>query len=158
MNITSLCPCGSKLDFKECCEKFISGKELPPTPEALMRSRYSAFSTEAWQYLVDTHHPSTREEKLLEKLLDSSDATRWHRLIVMSSAVKDQHSGKVEFVAFFTQGNNAEHVLQIHENSDFVFENGKWFYVSGEFMKPISLGRNDLCWCGSDKKHKKCHG
>ncbi|MCK4534159.1 MAG: SEC-C domain-containing protein [Syntrophobacterales bacterium] len=23
--------------------------------------------------------------------------------------------------------------------------------------KAMKLGRNDLCWCGSGKKYKKCH-
>ena len=23
--------------------------------------------------------------------------------------------------------------------------------------KELALGRNDLCWCGSGKKYKKCH-
>jgi hypothetical protein len=24
-------------------------------------------------------------------------------------------------------------------------------------MSELALGRNDLCWCGSGKKHKRCH-
>jgi len=30
---------------------------------------------------------------------------------------------------------------------------------SSEDTKPgmINLGRNELCWCGSGKKYKKCH-
>ncbi len=153
------CPCGSQTEFRACCEKFIAGKEHASTPEALTRSRYSAFATGAWQYLVDTHHPSTREENLLEKLLENSRVTHWHRLIVLNHTIaKVQTSGKVEFVAFFTQGDNRSQALQIHENSDFIFENGQWFYLKGDFLKPISLGRNDLCWCGSNQKLKKCHG
>jgi hypothetical protein len=23
--------------------------------------------------------------------------------------------------------------------------------------RPVEVGRNDLCWCGSGKKYKKCH-
>lgn len=26
-----------------------------------------------------------------------------------------------------------------------------------ERPKEVALGRNDLCWCGSGKKYKKCH-
>ena len=26
-----------------------------------------------------------------------------------------------------------------------------------ERPKAVALGRNDLCWCGSGKKYKKCH-
>jgi preprotein translocase subunit SecA len=39
--------------------------------------------------------------------------------------------------------------------------------LSGPAMEPIQqrvvdpdqqIGRNELCWCGSGKKFKKCHG
>ena len=26
-----------------------------------------------------------------------------------------------------------------------------------ESSQSVALGRNDLCWCGSGKKYKKCH-
>lgn len=153
------CPCGSKLNFSECCAKFLEAKTLAKTPEELMRSRYCAFATETWQYLVDTHHPSTRSENLLESLIKNSSNVHWRRLIVLNHNVQSkQPKGNVEFVAFYTQGDAIETPLQIHENSDFILEDGKWYYVKGEFLKPYSLGRNDLCWCGSEKKLKKCHG
>ena len=36
-------------------------------------------------------------------------------------------------------------------------------WIRNLFSRPerpqeIALGRNDLCWCGSGKKYKKCHG
>jgi SEC-C motif len=35
-----------------------------------------------------------------------------------------------------------------------------WFknlFSRAERPKEVALGRNDLCWCGSGKKYKKCH-
>ena len=29
--------------------------------------------------------------------------------------------------------------------------------MKGNGKKELSLGRNDVCWCGSGKKYKKCH-
>jgi hypothetical protein len=31
------------------------------------------------------------------------------------------------------------------------------FFRSEPDTVPVNLGRNDLCWCGSGKKYKKCH-
>ncbi len=32
------------------------------------------------------------------------------------------------------------------------------FFGSGENTTPgVKPGRNELCWCGSGKKYKKCH-
>lgn len=30
-------------------------------------------------------------------------------------------------------------------------------YIKDEKKTVVSLGRNDICWCGSGKKYKRCH-
>jgi uncharacterized protein YecA (UPF0149 family) len=30
-------------------------------------------------------------------------------------------------------------------------------FVKDEKKETITLGRNDICWCGSGKKYKRCH-
>ena len=39
-----LCPCGSGKEYGECCEPIIKGTALAQSPEALMRSRYTAYA------------------------------------------------------------------------------------------------------------------
>ncbi|WP_425430029.1 SEC-C metal-binding domain-containing protein [Desulfamplus magnetovallimortis] len=39
-----------------------------------------------------------------------------------------------------------------------MYENDKWYYVDGVLLEPIKIGRNEPCWCQSNKKFKKCHG
>jgi uncharacterized protein YchJ len=51
------CPCGSGLDLADCCglwHKGLAGGVCAPTPEALMRSRYSAYVLGLVDYLVAT--------------------------------------------------------------------------------------------------------
>jgi uncharacterized protein YecA (UPF0149 family) len=31
------------------------------------------------------------------------------------------------------------------------------FSSEDEQIQEVNLGRNELCWCGSGKKYKKCH-
>ena len=38
------CPCGSGRSYAACCRPAHDGSVPPPTPEALMRARYSAFA------------------------------------------------------------------------------------------------------------------
>ncbi|MCP4896511.1 MAG: hypothetical protein GY906_06000 [bacterium] len=33
----------------------------------------------------------------------------------------------------------------------------KKLIVGGEQQPPPDLGRNDICWCGSQRKYKQCH-
>src|SRR4051794_32459438 len=52
------CPCHSGLRYGACCGPFHEGAEAAATPEALMRSRYAAFSLGLGAYLVRTLHSS----------------------------------------------------------------------------------------------------
>nr|WP_316226808.1 SEC-C metal-binding domain-containing protein [Bradyrhizobium sp. SZCCHNS3052] len=38
------CPCGSGLPYDRCCGPYLDGDDQPPTAEALMRSRYTAYT------------------------------------------------------------------------------------------------------------------
>ncbi len=143
----------------------LQGVKTASTPEQLMRSRFSAFCEGDVRYLLETHHASTREPNSASDLSRSVSATRWLSLKVISSAQQGS-TGHVEFVAFYTPTSAIgelnstlqwQDVTQMHERSRFVLEDGRWFYVDGEFLADITLGRNDACWCGSGLKYKKCH-
>jgi SEC-C motif-containing protein len=47
--------------LQECCDKYVAGRALPPTPEALLRSRYSAYALGKVDHLVATTHPANPE-------------------------------------------------------------------------------------------------
>ncbi len=124
-----VCPCGSGRDYAKCCARFIEGDEVAANSEALMRSRYTAYTLNAEAYLLATWHPSTRPKSLP---LDANDKTRWLGLEVKRFAVDaaDENRAVVEFVARFKVGGNRAE--RLHEISRFVREGGRWFYVDGE--------------------------
>lgn len=84
-----------------------------------MRSRYTAFALGNEQYLLDSWHASTRPESI-----DIDPAMQWIRLSILNS-----DTDRVEFVATYRIQGRAH---KLHENSRFIFEHGKWFYVDGE--------------------------
>ena len=55
------CPCGSDAAHEDCCYPVIHGQSQAATAEALMRSRYSAYATQAIGYLHDSLHPKKRK-------------------------------------------------------------------------------------------------
>ncbi len=122
MKMTEPCPCGLDKTYQDCCYAYHSGEATAPSPEALMRSRYSAFVGRLASYLEATWHSSSRPP-----LLDLSDSPNWLKLQVISSSV-DQNKGQVHFRAFYKDGND---VAFMEEQSDFVQEDGKWFYLNG---------------------------
>jgi SEC-C motif-containing protein len=60
----------------------------------------------------------------------------------------------VEFVAYYKDPKPG----QVHERSRFTRQKGRWLYVDGDTLSPLWPQRGDLCWCGSGKKYKVCHG
>lgn len=143
------CPCGSELNLSECCGHYHAGATAP-TPEVLMRSRFSAFALGLHPYLLETWHPSTRPTEL-----HLDDATRWVRLDVLDHDMQGER-GRVHFRATFREGRRWG---RLEESSRFVHEEGRWFYVDGEpSLERLKPGRNDSCPCGSGRKFKSCCG
>lgn len=156
------CPCGQPKAMAECCAGFIAGHQIPETAEALMRSRYTAFATHQIDYLLASHHPETRGEVSRDDVKRFSEAMVWHRLEILET-VDGQAAdteGWVEFIAHYRErGDERIH----HERSLFRRHQGRWFFHSAEYPKPMpsqrekaKVGRNEPCPCGSGKKYKKC--
>ncbi|MBQ0760004.1 MAG: SEC-C motif-containing protein [Zhongshania sp.] len=151
-----LCYCGSAIQFNDCCNTYLSGANAAPNAEALMRSRFSAFCLKDPEYLLTTLHKDARAKESKKALIRSFGNTEWRSLKVIRSqqGKSGQQTAEVEFAAFYLEGDAGG---QLHERSRFIFEEGRWFYVDGDILPPISLTRNEPCWCGSGRKLKKCH-
>ena len=168
------CPCGAGPSAAECCARYFArpgdgdgaaaAGEAPPSAEALMRSRYTAYALGNIDHILATHHPDATGEvdrKSTEKW--SREAT-WLGLEIVSAeggGLTDQ-TGEVEFIARYEVGGAA---LQHHERAQFRRHEGRWYYWDGAMVKarPVvreqpKVGRNDPCPCGSGAKYKKCHG
>lgn len=125
-----------------------------------MRSRYSAFATGKVNYLVDTHRPSQGQADSTKQLQTSIDHCRWLELTVShcKQGQAGDKTGIVEFTALFEEN---DQLHQLHEISQFIYQDDRWFYQQGEHPasnKPVSFSRNDPCPCKSGLKYKKCHG
>ena len=166
--MSELCPCGSGLAYDQCCRPYIEGEKWPETAEALVRSRYTAYGSGHFDYLVETTHPDYREGITAEQLAQSAEGVHWHRLDIVGTAdnVPAGENGErydvVDFYAFY----ELDGVLrQIGEKSFFSRKDGRLYYVDGAPLRGETyhrpepkVGRNDPCPCGSGKKYKKCCG
>jgi SEC-C motif-containing protein len=170
------CPCGSDKIYDRCCGPFLSSEQSPPTAEALMRARYTAYTLENLDFIERTWAPESLKDFDLSAAKKWAEQSTWLGLQILSidKGRAEDKTGAVEFVASFRQaGETIEH----HEVSHFrKMENGEWRFVSGdtrirkgdsgqraEKQQTIvrdapKVGRNDACPCGSGKKYKKCCG
>ena len=120
------CPCGQPKGYAECCGIYHAGAPAP-TAEALMRSRYSAYVLALEPYLLQTWHASTRPADVTP-----DNKTRWLGLAIKRFEATGADSALVEFVARYKIAGRAQ---RLHETSRFVLEEGRWYYVDGQFAE-----------------------
>lgn len=117
-----LCPCGSGNTYSDCCQPYHQNIAFPETPEALMRSRYTAYVMHLIDYLLATTHPSKRNLYAKTDIENWAKQNKWLRLEICQT-----NDDVVTFKAYY------EHKLQLeihHERSIFKKEGKQWFYLS----------------------------
>lgn len=163
------CPCGSGRPFDTCCSPYLAGFEAAPTAEALMRSRFVAYTRADIDYLESTSGGDAKVE------FSRKDATSWARnatftkleVLATEAGQPGDATGLVDFAATYVEQGKT---LVLRERSMFAREPGAdpatpgpWRYIGrqkGESVRrdAARVGRNDPCPCGSGLKYKKCHG
>lgn len=160
MSIENHCPCGSQKSYQNCCEALHlnvdSGAQVATCPEQLMRSRYCAFVLKNFDYIIKTHHVDFLGSLTLEQLKQGPNPN-WLALEVLA-ANEEAHPdgtlrGTVTFKAWYKL---AGEIDAIYERSEFVFQQGRWYYTQGQQMHAKRPGRNDPCVCQRGKKFKQC--
>ena len=157
--ILDICPCQSGLEYGLCCEPYLTFQKNPPTPEATMRSRYTAYSLGNIPYIKQSMCGKPLEGFDEEEALVWSRSVTWLGLTIVSAKKEKNDRGLVEFKAKYKAQGKTE---TLHEISQFKKINHKWFYVDGTYpkrsnrAKPKQLPRNQPCPCGSGRKFKNC--
>jgi SEC-C motif-containing protein len=117
------CPCGSGRPLDDCCGPYLAGRRVP-TAEALMRSRFTAFSVGDEAHLLRTWHTDTRPPAI-----QFAPEQRWTRLEVLATVDGDllDAEGAVEFRAHYERSGVPG---SLHELSRFVRDDDhRWVYV-----------------------------
>jgi len=141
------CHCGSKKEFSECCEPFLSAISKPQTPQELMQSRYSAYVLGNGKYIIETAVKEQRYEDDIDLIQEYSRSVEWLKLDVIAA-----YGDTVEFRAYYR---DADGIKVQHEKSRFIYEDDEWLYKEGKLLNS-KIQRNEDCPCGSGKKYKKC--
>lgn len=154
------CPCGSGRDFETCCGPVLSGAMPAETPEALMRSRYTAFVRDDMDHLCLSLVEEHRGE------FNAADVRRWNKNTewLGLNILETDMNGDTGMVLFRCSYRHKGVTQQLTERSRFERRDGRWLYLDGEHEQETQrndspkVGRNDPCPCGSGKKFKKCCG
>ncbi len=157
------CPCGSGSSLSTCCQPIINGDVKAERAEALIRARYTAHTIGAIDFIMTTHHPSTRTD------IDETATARWAKesqwlgleILNVDGGEPDDTSARIEFMARYRDGARRRHTH--HERGVFEKYHGQWYFRDAEVpdvnqfrREAPKQGRNEPCSCGSGKKYKKC--
>jgi SEC-C motif-containing protein len=107
---------------------FLQQQKYPPTPEKLMRSRFSAYTLGGYgDYLLSSWLPAMAQNVNAIDL--SHRDTDWQFLEILAHSQKAD-DGYVEFVATYNDDN--DQLQRYHEKSVFKRVKGRWLYVGIE--------------------------
>jgi len=120
------CPCHSGKSYADCCQPLLTQATDAATAEALMRSRYTAFTLADENYLRYSWHPD-----YCPKIIHLNKNTQWLGLKIKNTIAGGEHdeSGEVEFIARNKVNGKAS---RLHENSNFVRFDGRWVYTEAK--------------------------
>lgn len=160
------CYCGSGQEFTSCCQPLLLGEQHAVTAEQLMRSRFSAYCTQAIDYIVQTYHASQRSATATVEITSFAQAAYFIDLKVHSRSAITQlpcrgqqglslfnsvtesmtgperaedlpaDSTAVATVSFSARFILQDKLQQLTELSRFVHCAGRWFYLDG-VLSPI---------------------
>jgi SEC-C motif-containing protein len=129
------CPCGSGQKFKKCCGPALAGDRWPETPEALMRSRYSAYVIGNVAHLYRTTHPDNDAVKEIDREQFERETLAYCRhvdykgLTIHETQPPDAEGvAVVVFTADYKLG--VQH-SSLTERSEFVKLADRWVYLKG---------------------------
>jgi len=126
-----ICPCGSGKLFMKCCKPYLTGKAIPITAEALMCSRYTAYTRADIDYIQATMKGTAAEGFNAQDAKIWAQQVKWNGLQVMSTTDggPDDNKGSVSFLANYTSHGEKQH---LHENSLFEKTDGRWYYIGSK--------------------------
>ena len=115
------CPCGSGKKYKKCCQIYHKGA-IAKDALTLMKSRFSAFAVGDIAYIIKT----STFQKDFDDLKSFSDMCEFKMLEILEHS-KDSVTFKATI--FCGEADNS-----FTEKSHFIYQDGRWFYESGEIL------------------------
>lgn len=136
------CDCGSGNQYKDCCAAHHEAGSAP-TPQALLRARYTAFKYRLPDFLMATTNPEGSEYQRdlvvwRKQLLKFCDSLCFEGLQINSEGAVGAENARITFTVSMVEKGSIK-MFEATEDSLFVQSDGKWLYDSGD----VTYGQSD---------------
>jgi len=126
------CPCYSGKPYAECCQPFHTGGKLPENAEQLMRSRYSAYSLNLADYIIETTHPENPAYQKNKAGWKTSIEEQYKTVSFDRLEINEFSENESEaFVSFNAHLSKNGIDISFSEKSRFLKIENRWLYHSG---------------------------
>ncbi|MFT4537949.1 MAG: SEC-C motif-containing protein [Planctomycetota bacterium] len=127
------CPCGSEKKFKRCCLPVHKGESVPD-PEELVRSRYSAFVSGDYRYIIASTHPAapqhtTDQQIWIQEIRKFSELTSFDGLECLGVEMEEDEMQC--YVSFRVKLTREGEDVSFGERSLMRRFQDRWMYLSG---------------------------
>lgn len=148
---SSPCLCGSTKKYSECCESVHKNVGSATSPGSLIRSRYSAYTTNNAEFIIAS--TSKKSPDYISYVVESPSVERglknWAKQIrrnmiveyayVKCEIIEELYSSPTQVEVKFRHLaiRKADNIMfPVEETSLLVLEDDKWLYVSGNVQRP----------------------
>lgn len=116
---------------EQCCAQYIQGEQPAPTPESLMRSRYTAYTQGNVDYIAKTMRGPALAGFEPHHAAEWAKQIKWLKLEIIKTSTETD-TAQVEFIAHYLfQGRRQK----LHEVSEFQRIDGCWYYIDGRIIE-----------------------
>jgi len=137
----SSCPCSSGKNYNACCQTYHQG-EIVPTPEALLRSRYTAYATKNADFIIKTTHRdnpdySTDTKKWKKEIIATANGYKFLGLKIKEIKEAEEivlisfESDVVDLRQKSKKDSGLSEIFLFSEKSKFKKEQNAWKYLDG---------------------------
>ncbi len=126
----NLCHCGlTGRDYRSCCGLYHTGVKLTDkSPLEVLMTRYSAFCESNGEYLLKTWHPDFRPDTTAKKFSrEIKNGGKWVKLKVYGVLVNPERTEAM--IRYEVSYRDSTGIVRSMCVSEFVFEDGRWFYT-----------------------------
>jgi SEC-C motif domain protein len=148
IDIDKACNCGSGIQYRSCCKILHDGNLSGKSPEAIVRSRFTAFSLGLLDYITKTTHPEnieyvsadkTSKRKTWERSIRQyMDENTFKELDFIGTNNDDPDEPTVKFVVKYERKSDNK-LFGLEETSIFKKEADAWLYLHGDGPRPVLI-------------------
>ena len=124
------CHCGSNKTYQTCCKPYHDLTKNIPTPEALLRTRFSAYVLKLTSFIQSTMLPPALLQ--FDENVIKTGFTKYIKLTILDQQIiSPDKEATITFEVSYQEHPHDSITQKFLETSIFKKVNKKWFYIDG---------------------------